>query len=180
MKKLKIQLSKERNEKGYYIYIERGVELKFTNKKKAEAFERKFRKVLEDNVRILININSQIYNIYNLHYIDLNPRTTRYIREQLIFFLKKQDYVFGNYSQGNGSIAFQSISYLFMCNENSLWELKTFAETHKNYGLNYQCKSLLKMHDELQKAYRRDLTTMNINTTYDKQNKLQLVKSLTA
>ena len=176
MKDIKIELYFSR-ERKYHISLDRYSYINFKTKLEAENYLRKFRKVLRENVSQLQVINSQVYTLYSLNYLQFDALTTEKIDENFSIFGKTYHRIFYTFSQGNQTtFVFKNIDFCFSILLDIVYGLRDYGQKHKNYVLTNQSRSNLKFIKALQKEYNLD--KKNVFLSHSSENNVISIKKL--
>lgn len=175
MKKMNLEISYHREYK-YYVYVSRDIRLSFPNKTKAEKFIRTYKRVLRDTVTQLHTLNTNIYNLFSVFYLQLDPITTHRVRNLLHNFDNRFEYVFKTYSHGNSCFSVTAVWSCFDTLEDVLVELKEYSSKNKLTSLRQQTRSYIKLRETLVRTFNADCSDLNISEKYLKKVKKKVLK----
>jgi hypothetical protein len=177
MKNPTIQVSFSKN-KNIEISLGNNEMIKFPNKTLAKAFQFKLKRLIKDNIISLSNLESQIYNCYRENYLYFPSITGRKILNNIQAFDNKIDFVFKEYSQGNGGFVFHSLDHLFAFINNSIDLMTEYAQKYKSFALKNQMYALTNLVEMLEKDFH--LKKLDLELCYAPKRKLKVIKLITA
>ncbi len=152
--------------------------LKFPNKTQAKAFSYQLKKLVKYNITTLSDIQAQVYSCYRSNYLYLPDMMASKILSSIQKFDNRIDYVFKQYSHGNGSFMFNAIEQMYISLETSISLLLEYAQKYKAFALKNEMTALINILDLLEKDYyskRRDL-----ELCYSPKRKMKVIKLKTA
>jgi hypothetical protein len=162
MQSLKIEVNFFKNQ-SHSIYIGNCEWLFFKNKRYVRDYLVRYKRMLIDNVRVINNLNIQIYTIYRHNYFQFSPRITRDLDNLFKEFIDDYNMIFKNYSTGNNNaFVLQRIQQCYNFNNNCLEILKRHSQRYKNYPLNEQVKTISKILTELQSKFNSDKRDLSL------------------
>ena len=169
MKKLHLKISKNPEKRAKYkysIFFKRGNVLKFTSKRNAEDYLRVFTSNVNDLIRSSFTIHRKFYELYLNHYFEIDKYNCNVIQSKNQIFLDRLEYCFKEYSEGNQSIAINSVFNLLNSIEDSVNALRLWSKDSNKYNLVNDCNSLLQMHDFLFARYTSIINDTIANKNY--------------
>lgn len=164
------------------IFIERDLRLSFRTKKEMNTFIVKYKSVLKDNIQMLFQLSAQSYNLYTLHYIQMDYKVSKKYKDAHLDFNEEMFRIHNTVNAGDNKTAIQFIKIrnCFNLLDDGLFILKDFAQRYKIYALRYQVDSILKLVNSLHTAYEIDLKQYDVYTGYKERVKnLKLVQNET-
>lgn len=171
MKSISIEILQEND--LFLIHLGNSQWLRFENITKAEAFVRKYKKVIRDNVGILNFLQPQLNALYRQNIMSLDPVTQRKASEELKTFDNRFEYVFQKYSAGNqNAFVFLNITTCFVCLYDLTNILYDYSKRYKQYGLKQSLLPILKNLDLLDKQMEIDRRNLFIQYDYSKKVKI--------
>ena len=169
----------EIEEKEHYcsIHLVNCEWLKFKNKTKAKKFVRKYKKVILDNVRILNSIQPQINQLYRQNILQLEEGIKRSVRQSLLAFDDRFEYIFKIFSPGNNNdFVLGNIEKSFDHLESAAFILFSFAKKYKNYSLKASTRPILKNLELLYKQYKKDRKSLKVDMAYVDDKEIPTLK----
>ena len=136
-----------------------------TNRKRLEKYLVEYKRLFKDNMRILLNLQTQVNQLHKIFYFELNDQCHFKISRSLQDFEFNFNWIF----KGQSSRNFIAIGKMFVCINCLIEVVDTcleFARINKHYSLKHQCESLRKMLYELQYSYERDKTALDLDLDY--------------
>ena len=176
MKQLHFEISLSEYNEPHTIYLGNKEWLKHKSKTFLKLYVRTYKKVIQDDVRILNSYNSQIYALYRIFIFDLSDVEVEHVTECFQRFNKSFNWMFDNIGGCQNSIIFSKINQCIFSSLDVLRILRTHAQTHKNYSLKNQAESYLKMITDFQKQYENDRRSLDLDRDYTKDN-LKVIKN---
>lgn len=145
-----MQLSFDIKKRGhrYSIYIERNVCLYFKSKNEAMLYVRKYKSVLQDNLRILTELNLQVHAMYMQNYEILNFDTISGFNELQKTYLHQNELIFFNRGgDEKTTVQFNKIRVCFnLIEDMNTLMIKFFSKTRKDTNILNRLYALRKMH----------------------------------
>lgn len=169
MKTLKLEVTKNRNTKGYHIFIKNGLRLDFDTKTKAETHIRLLKKLLKDTANVLCTIQSDLYKSYRDNFLFFDTRTERKILKSLHTFDNRIHFFYKEFSSGNRSYVFLELENLICFINETIDYLKDHAQKYKAFGLIQKTNSYLKQVFLLRDNLKNELSQISVNLNYRNQ-----------
>ena len=141
------------SQKKLYVSFGREEELKFPNKTVAKAYSFKLKRLIKETIISVSSIQSTIYSCYRSNYLYLPNKISHTILNNIQAFDFKIDFVFKEYSTGNSSFVFHSISYLINTLYASIMILREYANTYKVHYLKNEMNAMFNTLELIEKEF---------------------------
>lgn len=175
MKQLDLEILSYR--KKFRIHLGSGQWLTFDTKTSAEKFLRKYKRVLNDNVKMLNLLQPNVNALFRQSYFQLGSAQVRKIYEHLNDYDDRFEYIFKSFSSGNkNAFVFSNINSCFDSLLQIVEELHVFAQRYKNFNITCQTTPLLKHLQYLQSSFNADKRCLLVNEAYKKVKQLQPIR----
>ncbi len=167
MKQIKIEVSFSERKK-HSIHIDYCEWLHLENKAFADKFVTEYKKLINDNVKILNNTVGNIYLLYRNFYFEIDsPYIDNLIVSEFNDINKRFSLVFTQFSEGNGKFVFDSIERIFSQSIKICEILKAYAQKKKHYALNSQTSAYLKLLADMLNVYEVNKRDLKVSRTYE-------------
>ena len=165
MRKVRLEISKDK--KKYKVKLDFDTHFTFTSKKKCDRFISSFTVLLTDYSRLLLQMQGNVYSMYNLYYFELSTRIERDVKNNLHDFDNRFEYVFKDYSVGNNNyFVLSNLHSCFYKLEHTIQTLKQFGQQYKHYSLINQASALLLNLENNQKSFTSTLKSYTPSSSH--------------
>lgn len=172
MRTLELQIvkSKEKHIKlKYSVFIYRGTNLKFSCLRTAQDFVRNFQTNVNDCLRSLNLLMSDLYKKYLDFYFFMDSIKCSRIKNSVDAYNDRLHYFFKDFGNGNQSFKITAFYSLFDHLKELIAVLSSYARKSKNYQLLNSLNSNLKTIDLLLSHFNNSLLNKEVSTHYKKR-----------
>lgn len=162
------------SQKKLYVSFDRNDNLKFPNKTIAKAYSFKLKKLIKETIISVSSIQSTIYNCYRSNYLYLPNNVSHHVLKNIQNFDFKIDFVFKEYSTGNGSFVFHSISYLINTLYASIMIFKEYANTYKVHYLKNEMNAMFNTLELIEKEFNKK--RLDLDMCFTTKNRFKVIR----
>ncbi len=175
MKQLSLEINFSHTNKQT-VYLSNCEWLQFKSQVFVKNWIKKYKRLINDNVKILNVSTSNINHLYRTFYFEIDLATSYKVVQQLNEINTRFDYIFKSFSQGNqNAMVFQNIENIICKLIDVSLLLKDYAHTHKNYSLKNQVTAHIKLLSSIEAEYHKDKLSLNLNDAYQFKKPLKIV-----
>lgn len=176
MKDLVLEINFSQNNKQT-VHIGNCEWLHFKSKVFVKDWLKKYKRLINDNVKVLNVTTSNINNLYRTFYFEIDLLTSIKVVENLNEVNKRFDFIFKSFSKGNqNAMVFQNIETIICNLIDVCLFLKDYSNTYKNYSLKNQINAHIKLLSSIESDYHKDKQSLNLNDSYQRRQSLKIVE----
>lgn len=167
MKQIELQISLHKNKK-YRIHVERSTFLALQSKTAAEKWLRKYKKLIQTDVKQINFFIPQVYNLYRQNYFQFDDRTQREISQYILNAEDRFNYIFKQFSDSNKNVfTFHNIEIVLSSIINATSTIYKYAQKSKNYPLLHLSDPLLALMLDFEKSHLKRKMSLKLDSSFN-------------
>lgn len=177
MKGLNIKIEKDRDNLGYYVYLEWDNFKRFKTKRQAQKYVNDIEKSFLDYIRMMANLQTTAFHLYMVHYHQMGFDYSKPISYHVKKYMDDYERIHYQFLLGGTSIITKAIRNCFNHTESMLLHMKKFAQRHKQTSLHYELNSQLKLWQMTYDGFNQQMASYQVDLSYRSKEPLKVLRN---